>query len=75
MRAVSLSVQTDATEAEDKRAHKAIMDDTSINVPGAIQVFRWPQVRVGLTYVLLLYVYLFFVPRFFVRTIDHGVGF
>eukprot|EP00903_Cladosiphon_okamuranus_P012982 g12115.t2 len=35
--------RTDKTEAEDKRAHKAIMDDTSIDVPGAIQVFRWPQ--------------------------------
>eukprot|EP00752_Nemacystus_decipiens_P002132 g2033.t1 len=35
--------RTDATEAEDKKCHKAIMDDTSKSVTGAIQVFRCPK--------------------------------
>ncbi|CAM9822469.1 unnamed protein product, partial [Hapterophycus canaliculatus] len=34
--------RTDATEAKDKADHKAILEDTSIRVPGTIQVFRRP---------------------------------
>lgn len=45
----ALCVQTDAIEAEDKRGQQEIMDDKSISVPGAIQVFCGPQVPVGLT--------------------------
>lgn len=40
-----LCVQTDETEAKDKATHKAIMEDTSIRVPGVIQVFEPPQVN------------------------------
>lgn len=56
-RARSLCVQTDATEAEDKAAHKAIMEDKSISVPGAIQVFRYPQVLMALTCVCPRHIY------------------
>ena len=68
-----LFVQTDATEAEDKKSHKAIMDDKSISVPGSIQVFRCPQVRVELVFVLALYFPLVGASCLFVRTIDYGV--
>ena len=50
-----LFVQTDATEAQDKKSHKAIMDDKSISVPGSTQVFRCPQVRAELTFGLAVY--------------------
>lgn len=43
----SLPRQTDATEAKDKADHKAIMEDTSIRIPGVIRVFRQPEVRQG----------------------------
>lgn len=52
-RTCCVCVQTDAMEVEDKRAHKEIMDDASINVSGAIEVFRLPQVRVGAGRVLM----------------------
>ncbi|CAM9934264.1 unnamed protein product, partial [Ectocarpus sp. 13 AM-2016] len=35
--------RTDATEAKDKADHKAIMEDTSIRIPGVIRVFRQPE--------------------------------
>lgn len=68
-------MQTDATEAEDKRAQIAILADMSIDVPGAIRVFRWTQVRVGMGWVTrslsvleVLTCYLYSLPK------EYGCG-